>query len=67
LLKTRQVKIKNLRTDNGKQYVNKAFQDYLKMKGITYQTTVPYTMKKYGVAERVNRTVVGKARSTLQD
>jgi transposase InsO family protein len=48
-------KIKILRTDNGKEYVNKAFQYCLKMKGIRHQTTVPYTPQQNEVAERVNR------------
>lgn len=60
-------RIKTLRSDNGTEYVNNKFQQYLKSKGIIHQTTVPYTPEQNGVAERTNRSIVEKARCLLQE
>jgi hypothetical protein len=57
--------IKILRTDNGGEYCSKAFDTYLKERGITHQLTVPYNPAQNGVAERMNRTIVESARSML--
>jgi transposase InsO family protein len=59
--------IKSIRTDNGSEYVNKLFQDFLKHHGIQHQVTVPYNPQMNGVAERVNRTLVEKARCLMQE
>lgn len=50
-------KIKVLRSDNGREYINKRFDDFLKQQGIMRQLN--------GAAERVNRTFVEIARSLL--
>ena len=50
-------RIKVLRTDNGGEYTSKQFEDYLKMKGIVHQKTVPHSPQQNGVAERLNRTI----------
>lgn len=60
-------KIKVLRSDNGGEYVNFAFQKYLESSGIAHQTTVPYCSQQNGVAERANRTIMDKARCLLQE
>lgn len=60
-------KIKCLRSDNGTEYVNRAFQNFLEASGIRHQTTVPRCSSQNGVAERANRTIMEKARSMLQD
>ncbi|HEY0433295.1 MAG TPA: reverse transcriptase domain-containing protein [Chitinophagaceae bacterium] len=57
--------IKELRSDNGTEYVSKEFEAYLKKSGIRHQLTVPYTLEQNGVAERANRTIVEKARTML--
>lgn len=57
--------IKCLRTDNGLEYVNKDMSDFLKQYGIIHQTTTPYTPELNGVAERMNRTLVEKAKCLL--
>lgn len=36
-------KIKKLRSDNGKEYVNKRMEEYLQNKGIIHQLSAPYT------------------------
>jgi len=58
-------RIRILRTDNGKEYVNTRLTNFLKEEGIKHQTTVPHTPEQNGVAERYNRTIVEKARCLL--
>jgi len=57
--------IKKLRTDNGKEYVSKEFNDFLRQEGITRQLSVEYTPQQNGVAERANRTLVETARCIM--
>jgi len=49
--------IKVLRTDNGSEYVNKAFKERLTSLGIDFQTTCRYSPQQNGAAERLNRTL----------
>ncbi|CAB3225799.1 unnamed protein product [Arctia plantaginis] len=56
-----------IRTDNGREYVNKHFQTILQEHGIVHQTTVPYSPQQNGVAERANRTIMEAGRCMLQD
>lgn len=58
-------KLKILRSDNGTEYCNRAMSDFLRTSGIEHQTTVPYNPQQNGVAERMNRTLVEKARCML--
>lgn len=58
-------KIKTIRTDNGTEYCNNYFEKYLSLSGITHQTTTPYTPQQNGLAERMNRTLVERARCML--
>ena len=58
-------KIKCLRTDNGKEFVNKSFNEFLSSNGIKRQLTVPYTPQQNGIAERANRTLVELSRCML--
>jgi Integrase core domain len=60
-------KIKILRSDNGSEYVNKEMAKFLKSNGIIHQTTNVYTPQQNGVAERMNRTLVEKAKCFLID
>ena len=57
--------VKVLRTDNGGEYISKAFDDFLSKNGIARQNSSPYTPQQNGVAERANRTVVEMARSMI--
>jgi transposase InsO family protein len=61
------LKVKILRSDNGREYVNKQFQIFLQEHGIQHQTTVPYSPQQNGVAERANRTIMEAGRCMLQD
>lgn len=60
-------KIIVLRTDNGKEFCNETMDNFLRSAGITHQTTAPYTPEQNGVAERMNRTLLEKARCMLFD
>lgn len=58
-------KIKVFRSDNGTEYVNTQFKEYFRESGIQFETSAPYTPEQNGVAERLNRTIVEKARCML--
>ncbi|GBP49905.1 Retrovirus-related Pol polyprotein from transposon TNT 1-94 [Eumeta japonica] len=60
-------KIKVFRTDNGGEYCNKDFDKYLKQQGIIHQRTNAYTPEQNGVCERMNRSLVEKARCLIFD
>ncbi|GJS66991.1 retrovirus-related pol polyprotein from transposon TNT 1-94 [Tanacetum coccineum] len=57
--------IRNIRTDNGTEFVNKDLTDYYERVGIFHQKTVPRTPQQNGVVERRNRTLVEAARTML--
>lgn len=58
-------KIKSFRTDNGGEYCNNNLLNYFKSTGIQHQTSVPYSPQQNGKAERLNRTIIEKARCLL--
>ncbi|KAL0882308.1 hypothetical protein ABMA27_000825 [Loxostege sticticalis] len=58
-------RIKVLRTDYGLEYVNRPFTNYMKGAGIIHQTTTPYSPEQNGAAERMNRTLVERAKCML--
>ena len=60
-------KVKKLRTDNGMKFCSKEFNAYCKSEGIVRHYTVPYTPQHNGVAERMNRTTISKARCMLSN
>jgi len=49
--------IKNLRTDNGGEYVSQAFKDFCREHGILHHHFVPHTPQQNGVAEWKNMTL----------
>ena len=55
-------KIKNLQSDNGREFVNNNFYSFLKLNGIHRRLSIPHTPEQNGVAERRNRTLVEMAR-----
>ncbi|CAB0040564.1 unnamed protein product [Trichogramma brassicae] len=57
--------ISTLRSDNGREYDNSKMLDYMKSKGIKFETSAPYTPQQNGKAERSNRTVIECARTML--
>ena len=58
-------KIKVLRSDNGGEFCEKEFEKFCRECGIARQKTTPYTPQQNGVAERMNRSLMEKARSML--
>lgn len=58
-------KIKCLQTDNGKEFVNQEFNNFLKKNGIERRLTVMHTPEQNGIAERKNRTLVEMARCLM--
>lgn len=60
-------KIKVIRSDNGTEYCNKEFENFLSKHGIEHQTSTPYTPQQNGLSERMNRTLVERAKCMLID
>lgn len=60
-------KIKMIRSDNGGEYCSKEFDNFCKVNGIMHQLTAPHTPEQNGVAERMNRTIIEKARCMMFD
>ena len=58
-------KIKCLRIDNGGEFCLAKFDKFCKDHGIERHKTNPYTPQQNGVAERMNRTLMERARSML--
>ena len=54
--------VKCLRSDNGGEYTSREFQDYCEECGIRRHFSVRGTPQQNGVAERMNRTLLEKAR-----
>ncbi|CAF0879208.1 unnamed protein product [Brachionus calyciflorus] len=58
-------KIKELRTDNGKEYLSNELKKFIKEAGIKHNTSVEYCQQMNEKAERLNRTLIEKARCML--
>nr|GEV50335.1 integrase, catalytic region, zinc finger, CCHC-type, peptidase aspartic, catalytic [Tanacetum cinerariifolium] len=50
--------IRNIRTDNGTEFVNQTLKSYYEDVGVSHQTTVAHTLQQNGVIERQNRILV---------
>ncbi|GJY14612.1 retrovirus-related pol polyprotein from transposon TNT 1-94 [Tanacetum coccineum] len=57
--------VRNVRTDNGTEFVNQTLKAYYKEVGISHQTSVARTPQLNGVVERRNRTLVEAAHTML--
>lgn len=58
-------RIKNIRFDNGREFVNRKVKDLLSKEGVTREHITPYTPEQNGLIERDNRTVQESARTML--
>lgn len=58
--------IKIFRSDGGGEYCNDSFSKFLQQQGIIHQKSIPYCQSQNGVSERLNRTLMEKARCMLQ-
>ncbi|GJX42225.1 retrovirus-related pol polyprotein from transposon TNT 1-94 [Tanacetum coccineum] len=57
--------VRNVRTDNGTEFVNQTLKDYHENVRISHQTSVARTLQQNGVVERQNCTLVEAARTML--
>lgn len=57
--------VRILHTDNGREFVNEEFKNFLDEKGIVHECTAPYTPQQNGRSERELRTIMESARSML--
>jgi transposase InsO family protein len=55
--------LKCLRSDNGGEYFKKEFDDYCSYHGIRREKIVPGTPQENGVSEKMNKTIMERARS----
>ena len=60
-------RVKRIRSDGGGEYINKAMAAFCSAKGIHQESTHPYSPQQNGVAERLNRTLLDKARAMMRD
>jgi transposase InsO family protein len=54
---SRRGRIMRLRTDNGGEFISKAFQLHLAETGVYFESSVPYNPEMNGAAERIGRTL----------
>jgi transposase InsO family protein len=59
--------VKIIRTDRGGEFWNKKVEEFCREKGIIHQKTNPYSSQENGIAERLNKSLMEKARSMLED
>ncbi|GJR60353.1 retrovirus-related pol polyprotein from transposon TNT 1-94 [Tanacetum coccineum] len=59
------VKVKQIKTDNGTEFRNPELKSFCDEKGISQNFSYPYTPKQNGVAERKNKTLIKAARTML--
>ena len=59
------LKISRFCCDNGREYISKEIKDFFEEKGIQFEFTIRYTPQQNGVAERMNRTIIEKARCMI--
>ncbi|RVW86112.1 Retrovirus-related Pol polyprotein from transposon TNT 1-94 [Vitis vinifera] len=59
------LKVKCLRSNNGREYIDGRFSEYCAAQGIRMEKTIPGTPQQNGVAERMNRTLNERARTYL--
>ncbi|GJW92763.1 retrovirus-related pol polyprotein from transposon TNT 1-94 [Tanacetum coccineum] len=57
--------VRNVRTDNGTEFVNQTLHDLYENVGISHQTSVARTPQQNGVVERRNRNLVEASRTML--
>jgi transposase InsO family protein len=59
------LKIHNLRTDNGGEYVSHNLTKFCTSKGFFHQFPNPYTPEQNGTSERLNQTLIESAKSMI--
>ncbi|GKF06163.1 retrovirus-related pol polyprotein from transposon TNT 1-94 [Tanacetum coccineum] len=59
------VPIKQIRTDNGTEFVNQTLREYYEKVGISHETSVARSPQQNGIVERRNYTLIEVARTML--
>lgn len=62
-----ELKLKAIRSDNGREFVGKNLQDWLKNKGIKHEFSPARTPQCNGVVERANKTIIEMTRTMIAD
>ncbi|GJW25568.1 putative ribonuclease H-like domain-containing protein [Tanacetum coccineum] len=57
--------VRQIRTDNGTEFVNQTLREYYEKVGISHETSVSRSPQQNGVVERRNRTLIEVARKML--
>lgn len=60
-------KVVAVRSDNGGEFISRAFDALLAERGSRRERTVPHTPQQNGVSERINRTLLNSVRAMLHD
>jgi transposase InsO family protein len=60
-------KVKVLHTNNGMKFCSNEFKFFCRKDGIVRHHTIPHTPQQNGVAERMNMTIISKARCMLSN
>lgn len=59
------MKISRFRCDNGYEYISSEIKQFFESRGIQFEFTIRYTQQQNGIAERMNCTILQKARCML--
>jgi transposase InsO family protein len=62
-----ELKVKNIRSDNGSEFRNTQFEEFLDEEGIEHELSAPYTPQQNGIVERKNHTLIEAARTMLDE
>jgi transposase InsO family protein len=62
-----ELKIKNIRSDNGSEFWNTNVEEFLNEEGIKHKFSAPYTPQQNGIIERKNRTLIEATRTILDE
>jgi transposase InsO family protein len=61
------LRIKKIRSDNGTEFKNSQIEGFLEEEGIKHEFSSPYTPQQNGVVERKSITLLGMARTMLDE
>jgi transposase InsO family protein len=60
-----ELKVKNIRSDNGSEFRNTQVEEFLDEEGIKHELSAPYTPQQNGIVERKNRTFLKRQEQCL--
>jgi transposase InsO family protein len=62
-----ELKVKNIRSENGSKFRNTQVEEFLDEEGIKHELSAPYTPQQNGIIERKNHTLIEAARTMLDE